>query len=410
MEGPVRFSVLNFQNPNKMSRILAVLNTFPSCGGVETVTMNLIEAISGDNEMYIMAFEGEPVSGMPDGVNGLFYFRGRDTAENAAYFNEIVRTRKITHVLNQGMYPFFSDIIFNKDRDRSVKVLSELHGMPGYERLDYWWRFSRMRNLKHRVLALAGMKGSYRRYVSGYRDAYRRALAEGDRVILLSEKFRDSFCRMYDVPEDSRERISVIPNHLSRQYSELPEPDFNRKENILLYVGRMSREKNVGLVLDVWKRLQKRLPDWRLVIVGNGPLRRQLEKRAAGLSRVEFTGSVSNPIDYYVKSRIMLLTSKFEGFPMVLIEAQRTGTVPVAYPCSGGVEDILSDGGGYPYRRCQPRRMPMPYMTSLPLRQGIRNWVSPHTESPWNIRCRLQQPDGGRCCPSEKTHIPAMAL
>ena len=61
---------------------------------------------------------------------------------------------------------------------------------------------------------------------------------------------------------------------------------------------------------------------------------------------VEFTGYTTSPSDYYRKAKILLLTSRFEGYPMALIEAQRFGVVPVAYPSRDGVVSMLKDGGG----------------------------------------------------------------
>ena len=83
--------------------------------------------------------------------------------------------------------------------------------------------------------------------------------------------------------------------------------DFVSKENILLYVGRMSKEKNISLAIDAWKLIHKRLPNWKFVIVGDGPLRENLEKRAVGIGNIEFAGTCTDPTPYYRKAGILLL-------------------------------------------------------------------------------------------------------
>ena len=104
-------------------------------------------------------------------------------------------------------------------------------------------------------------------------------------------------------------------------------------------------------------RFQDWLPEWKFIIVGDGPLRQELEIEANALRNVEFAGYIDNPGEYYKKARIILLTSKYEGYPMALIEAQRFGTVPVTYNISAGVRAIVENGGGVIVSGNTPKRL-----------------------------------------------------
>ena len=331
-----------------MARILFAMYAFPGLGGVETVTMNLIKTLGQSHKVYTLAFTATEGIRLPEQLDGAFYFNSAVAQDNAAYFNDIVKRYRITHVINQGMYPFLTDIVFNGGRDTHVKVISVLHGMPGYEKKEYWLQdriknSGRLKKLRRRLFCALGINRGYNRFLKMYATCYRMAEEKGDRIVLLCNHYIGEFCRLYNVP---RNKITAIPNPVSATYSCLPPPVFEEKENIILYVGRLSAEKNVPQMLDVWKRLQGRLPGWKFIIVGDGPLRPALEKQAGQLENVEFAGYVGNPGEYYRKARLILLMSKYEGYPMSMIEAQRFGTVPVVYDISAGVGSIMEHGGG----------------------------------------------------------------
>lgn len=84
---------------------------------------------------------------------------------------------------------------------------------------------------------------------------------------------------------------------------------------------------------------------WRLTIVGDGEDRANLEGhvKALGLKHVSFEGFKS-PIDYYKQASIFMLTSDFEGFPLVLAECMSFGVFPIVYNSYAAVGDIISDG------------------------------------------------------------------
>ena len=112
----------------------------------------------------------------------------------------------------------------------------------------------------------------------------------------------------------------------------------------VLSVGRLDPEKNPRLLLDVVRELRREDPRWRLTIVGDGPLRAELE--AAGGDMAEFRGYVASGPELweeYRRSNVFLHVSLTEGLPQVLAEAQATG-LPIVATEVGGVRAAL-DGG-----------------------------------------------------------------
>ena len=109
-------------------------------------------------------------------------------------------------------------------------------------------------------------------------------------------------------------------------------------------MGRIEwRQKRVGRLIDIWSRIYKDFPDWELIIVGDGPIRQELEQKASRMERVVFTGW-QDPEPYYRDASIICLTSDFEGWGMILTEAMTFGTVPVVFNSYAAVTDIIDDG------------------------------------------------------------------
>lgn len=98
-------------------------------------------------------------------------------------------------------------------------------------------------------------------------------------------------------------------------------------------------------VIDTWAKLEAKFLDWKLTIVGDGVERENVEKQVVdyGLQRVFFEG-FQQPKSYYERASILLLTSEYEGFPLVLAECMSFGVIPVVYDSYSAVRDIIADG------------------------------------------------------------------
>jgi len=134
----------------------------------------------------------------------------------------------------------------------------------------------------------------------------------------------------------------VIPNSVSF----LPERRADLDNKIILAIGRMDYNKGYDLLLDVFEKISLTHPDWNLRIVGNGPLHKNIISRieASGLNdRVKILSATDQIIDQYLQSSVYLMTSRTEGLPMVLLEAQACGLPIVSFDCETGPSDIITN-------------------------------------------------------------------
>jgi glycosyltransferase involved in cell wall biosynthesis len=139
----------------------------------------------------------------------------------------------------------------------------------------------------------------------------------------------------------------VIPNSVTF----FPEIPAQLENKIILAIGRLDYNKGYDLLLDVFERLIITHPDWSLRIVGSGPMNKKIASRVkkAGLEDcVEILSPTELIIEQYLQSSIYLLTSRSEGLPMVLLEAQACGLPIVSFNIETGPSDIITNNkNGY---------------------------------------------------------------
>lgn len=130
---------------------------------------------------------------------------------------------------------------------------------------------------------------------------------------------------------------TIIPNAI-RPVNKIDVP----KENIILYAGRFSWEKNPGALIEAYADIKDK-KEWRLVMLGDGPLWNEMKTKASKLgleNQIDFLGAVSD-IDLWLnKASIFVLPSVLEGFPNALCEAMTAG-LPVVCFDSIAYESLL---------------------------------------------------------------------
>lgn len=137
--------------------------------------------------------------------------------------------------------------------------------------------------------------------------------------------------------------IKVIPNVLSFNSKIVS----NCKNKKIISIGRLTEQKGFDILIDVWKKVNKKHSNWILEIYGEGSLRKELQDKIDSLNLTDtliLKGNEKNIQSKYLESSIYVMSSRYEGFGMVLIEAMSCGLPLVSFDCPCGPKDIIKDG------------------------------------------------------------------
>lgn len=177
-----------------------------------------------------------------------------------------------------------------------------------------------------------GLSSKIKRFIFG--DKEMKLIDKYDEFIVLTEE---------DKKQWGNDKIRVINN---------PLPFYSDKVSILknkkiISVGRLVDQKGYDMLIDVWKIVNQKYPDWSLEIYGEGNERKKLEEKINRLKLEEtlkLMGNTSNIKEKFLESSIYVMSSRYEGFGLVLIEAEHCGLPLISFKCHCGPSDIISHG------------------------------------------------------------------
>ena len=159
-----------------------------------------------------------------------------------------------------------------------------------------------------------------------------------DALVVLTDADR----RTYEKHLGAGANVVRIPNTMRP----IGGPRSDLSQRTVLAIGRLSPQKGYDLLLEAWAQVSAQRPDWRLRICGRGPARDQLVAlvRDHGLSgTVSLEGPVRDVGATMAKASIFALSSRFEGLPLVLLEAMAQGMAVVSFDCPTGPGDVVVD-------------------------------------------------------------------
>ncbi|MBO9399400.1 glycosyltransferase [Shimia sp. R9_3] len=166
---------------------------------------------------------------------------------------------------------------------------------------------------------------------------------KSDGIFCVGKAIEDSLRERSDLQDHL---IGTVHNPVFAPELSSGVPDSDCEGYNVLCIGRLHPQKNFGLAIEAVGELQKRLPKVRITIVGEGPEHKYLEKLAERrllAHSYEFTGFQRDVYGYLRRTDCLLMSSRWEGFGIVIIEALYAGKNVVSTPCPGPIE-ILDNG------------------------------------------------------------------
>lgn len=332
------------QNEDRLN-ILFLMKVF-EVGGQEVVTATLADTFIKKGHQVVIASFKQPNDMMVKRTNPAvrFYTIGdfKFSKENVDVVRSILQENHINVVINQWGLPFVPCKVLNKAKEgMDVKTIAIYHNSPDTNARikDVEIALANTHNpikkaiLRTKMFAFKQITSKSMIYVYQHSDLY----------MVLSQSFIKKFKEFTGITHP--DHLQVLTNPVTIDSSSY-DYSLSKKQKEIIYMGRIDyNQKRVYRVVDTWAKLEQKFPDWKLTIVGDGVERANIEKQVAdyGLKRVSFEG-FKQPKPYYERASILLLTSEYEGFPLVLAECMSFGVIPAVYNSYSAVGDIITDG------------------------------------------------------------------
>lgn len=230
-------------------------------------------------------------------------------------------------------------------RAAGIKIIYWCHSSPLWELIDRrerasykahhpWYKNLYSLTLRRLRLALTSAEK--------LRTRYRDLVWQVDCFITLTPEYVQEFVSALGLNDEEASRFAVMPNMaFLPKHQPIPAKDRPKK---ILFVGRLSyADKRPDRVLQIWEKVCQDLPDWKVEIYGKGSeekfLRRMIQEKQ--LPRITLKGYIADATAVYASGAILMMTSTYEGWGLVLSEAQASGVVPIAFDSSAGIRELI---------------------------------------------------------------------
>ncbi|WP_313386135.1 glycosyltransferase [Chishuiella sp.] len=165
-------------------------------------------------------------------------------------------------------------------------------------------------------------------------------------IIAQSDDMKNDLIQNFNITENKIIKINnpIDFDMINKMKIEKLNFEYDKSYKKIVAIGNLSPRKGFDLLLNVMNELKNE--SILLTILGAGAFKDELEnqKKQLGLNNVIFKGKVDNPFSYLFNSDLFILSSRYEGFPNVLLEAGACGVYSLANNCPGGINEIIEIG------------------------------------------------------------------
>ena len=314
-------------------------------GGVEVVSVTLANKFAQEGHTVSIFAREKREKNIKDRLDRRIHvYEGvgdNGGRENVALLHNVYIRENIQVVINQWGLPYMPIRLARKaEQGHRVKIISFHHNDP-------------CANGKLQIVsdALASCKNPITKILLKIKYNLFRIVTSksmlytyrnSDKFMVLSNSYIANLHKFIGVGYEDKQ--GVLTNPITIDCSDF-KYSFEKKQKEIIYCGRVDyNQKRVYRLIDAWSLIEEDFLDWKLTIIGDGGSRKDVEIQAfkLGLKNIQFEG-FQKPHEYYKRASILVLTSEYEGFPLVLAECMSYGVVPVVYDSFSAVHDIIND-------------------------------------------------------------------
>lgn len=260
-----------------------------------------------------------------------------DDKPNKEEFKQAIKNKNIISIFKEG---FKSVKILYLKRSRNIKAIRNTYSdyiittRTFHSRLVGYYAYNNI----IKIATEHNFHNNDKKYITKVIDS----ISDFDYFVVVSDNLR----KFYE-NKIGKTKCIYIPNVIDS----LPDKRSKLTNKNIITIGRLSPEKGQKDLIDVFKIVNKELPKTKLFMVGDGPLKKELENYTKELkltNKIIFTGFLGNKEKekYILDSSIFILPSYTESFGLVLIEAMSYGLPCIAFDTSDGAKELLKNNVG----------------------------------------------------------------
>lgn len=290
-----------------MNIALLIENAF-SNAGTENICNFMCEVYSKNNAVDVLSLTGKGAAFYPYHGARTFYSAANESQPRRALFKKIA-TEKYDYVFVIGMgrlsveFAILAKFFLDKNSRRKTKFIACEHVA-----------FESFTKIKQFIKVII--------------------LPFYHQVVVLTKRDASHLSQYHD-------QVIEIPNPVFFKNNQI-----DNQNKIAIAVGRLTQQKDFDRLINIWRQFSSQNSQWVLFIIGSGELENELKNQAIDLinqGKLIFTGQQSKLDEFYKKASIILMTSNYEGLPMVLLEAKAWSLPAIAYNCPTGPSEIIAD-------------------------------------------------------------------
>ncbi len=329
--------------------ILFYITNYPGYGGIEKVTTILANLLAKNNyNIFILSFHNGAKELMNEINTDIKVFflpneNNFNSQENNIYINNIFNQYAIDWIIYQDCYSPIHELLFNNAIiDSQKKLLIVEHNSPccqlkAYK--NYWEKLNwfNPHDFFRKILYPYKKRSIYKKISLRHKLLLNKCY----KYFLLSKSFKKEL--NYLVGNKYDNKIISIPNPVT--LPPISDTKSLEKKEKMIFIGRLVEDKGIKYLLDIWESFKKEKNNWQLLIIGKGPLKKFMENeiQKREIKDIQILGTQTNVSPYLENASMLLMTSIFEGFPLVLLEAMSRRCVPIAFNSFSSIKDIIDD-------------------------------------------------------------------
>lgn len=299
-------------------------------GGIETALITLLKNIKDkyDITLVLEKKEGIFLSEVPENIKIIKY-------RPSAF--KIVSIRKVINFIKQQLF--------------KLKYKNKFDFSASYATYSYSSSFVARTASKNSALWVHNdYLNFYKGDVEKYKDFFKKVKIENfKKIVFVSENDKNTFIKNFESQKNKCIKCNnLIDYNKIIQKSKEPAVGFEERENIVTFinVGRHKEpQKKLSRIINATKRLNEEGYIFRVLFVGDGEDSEDYKKQAEGINNIEFLGAKKNPYPYLAKSDCLLMSSDYEGYPVVFIESMILGKPIITTDVSDSNQDVKEKFG-----------------------------------------------------------------